>query len=104
MLTLPSLPFWNKKTVETKERVFHSGKHKIIYEVVGAGPPLLMIHGLSGSGKWWRNNLPAFSELYTCHVLELVGYGGNRALRPLRLTDAAEAIASFIATELPTGK
>ena len=85
-------------------RTFRSGKHKIAYETTGTGAPLLLVHGLSGSGRWWRNNLVALSEVYTCHVLELVGYGANRAFRPLRLPDAAEAIAAFIATELPEGR
>ncbi len=105
MLAIPSFPIWGHKTSDKPvERTFRTGKHKIIYETVGTGPPLLLVHGLSGSGRWWQKNLPALANAYTCHVLELVGYGANRAFRPLPLESASEAIAAFIAAELPTGK
>lgn len=90
-------------TLGKERHVFNTGRHKIIYETVGTGPTLLLVHGLSGSGRWWKHNLPALSAHFTCHIVELVGYGANRALRPLRLEAAAEAIALFIATETPTG-
>jgi pimeloyl-ACP methyl ester carboxylesterase len=105
MFASSSLPFWQQRgTQKPVEYTFRTGKHKIIYEKVGEGPSLLLVHGLSGSGRWWKNNLPVLSKSFTCHVLELVGYGANRAFRPLPLVGAAEALASFIATELPTGK
>lgn len=87
-----------------ERRVFRAGAHKITYETVGAGEPLCLIHGLSGSASWWRNNLPALSERYECHVLELVGYGSNFALRPLHLSGAADAIAEFIAARTAGGR
>jgi pimeloyl-ACP methyl ester carboxylesterase len=103
MIALPSLPGLGRKDKNT-ERVFRTGRHKIVYETVGSGPPLLLVHGLSGSGRWWKNNLAVLSQKYTCYVLELVGYGANRAFKPLRLHSAAEALAAFIAAELPTGR
>lgn len=43
------------------------------------GPPLVLIHGLSGSRFWWRKNLSALRKDYALYVLELPGYGsGNR--------------------------
>jgi len=105
MLSLPSFPTWGHKNTDLSEtRVFETGKHKIVYETTGTGPPLLLVHGLSGSGRWWKNNLPALAKEYTCHVLDLVGYGGNRAMLPVRLEGAAEAIATYIASELPEGR
>jgi len=84
-------------------RVFGEGRHKIVYETHGSGPPLLLVHGLSGSGRWWRHNVGPLSAQYTVHVIELVGYGGNRATRPMGIQDAAEALRDFIAL-LPEGK
>ena len=105
MLTIPSLSGWgNASSKKLPVKIFLNGKHKIVYETVGSGPPLLLVHGLSGSRQWWKNNLPVLSQSFTCHVLELVGYGANRAIRPLPLKSAAEAIAAFIASESPTGK
>ncbi|MBC8143511.1 MAG: alpha/beta hydrolase [Armatimonadetes bacterium] len=97
-------PEINTANAKPTEHIFRSGKHRIVYETTGTGDALLLIHGLSGSGKWWQKNLPTLSPFFTCHVLELVGYGANRAFRPMGLQDAAEAIAAFIASEIPTGK
>ena len=83
--------------------VFGSGRNKIIYSREGEGEPLLLVHGLSGSARWWRHNLPALSAEYACYTIELVGYGVNRALRPTRLDAAADALAQFIAM-LPDGR
>jgi Predicted hydrolases or acyltransferases (alpha/beta hydrolase superfamily) len=92
-----------RKTEQKEHAVFGSGRNKIVYTVEGEGEPLLLVHGLSGSGRWWRHNLPVLAQSYACHIIELVGYGVNRALRPTRLETAAEALAQFIST-LPTGR
>ncbi len=43
-----------------------------------AGPPLVLLHGLAGSHRWWRYVIPAFSRRYRVVVPELVGFGGSR--------------------------
>ncbi len=73
------------------------------YRTYGAGPPVLLVHGLSGSGLWWKHNVDAFAQHFTVYVVELKGYGTNRSWRPLRLQAAAECLASLIAT-LPHGR
>ncbi|MDX1934609.1 MAG: alpha/beta fold hydrolase [Capsulimonadales bacterium] len=89
---------------QPERHVFPSGRHKIVYETVGDGPALILIHGLSGSGRWWKHNLSTLSAHFTCYIIELVGYGSNRAFRPLPLRSAAEALALFIGTQTPTGR
>lgn len=73
------------------------------YHTYGSGTPLLLVHGLSGSGAWWRHNLPVLTQHFTVYVIELSGYGTNRAWRPLRLQDAAVCLASLIGS-LPQGR
>ncbi|MBC8104781.1 MAG: alpha/beta hydrolase [Cytophagales bacterium] len=87
----------------SEAKIFGEGQHKLIYQTQGSGPPLILVHGLSGSGKWWRYNLAALAEQYTCHVVELIGYGANRAFRPVTIATAAAALAEFIAL-LPEGR
>lgn len=43
--------------------------------VVGAGPPLLLVHGLMTTGYSWRYALPELAAHYTCYVPDLVGAG-----------------------------
>ena len=47
--------------------------------------------------------MPLFSDHYRVIVLELVGFGGNRAWRPGRILHTADRLADFIAT-LPEGR
>ena len=42
------------------------------------GPPLVLLHGLAGSHRWWRYVIPAFARHFEVVVPELVGFGGSR--------------------------
>lgn len=42
------------------------------------GPPLVLLHGLAGSHRWWRYVVPAFACDYRVMVPELIGFGGSR--------------------------
>lgn len=86
-----------------KPRVVYIDDCKLMYREIGSGPPLVLIHGLAGSGGWWRYNIQAFAEHFTVYVIDLVGYGGNRSWRPLRITKAASCLGQFIA-QLPGGR
>lgn len=44
----------------------------------GAGEPVLLLHGLSGSHRWWRYTIPALRTRRRVHVPEMVGFGGSR--------------------------
>jgi pimeloyl-ACP methyl ester carboxylesterase len=39
--------------------------------VSGSGPPLLLVHGLSGSWRWWSGVLDALAETREVHVLDV---------------------------------
>jgi pimeloyl-ACP methyl ester carboxylesterase len=64
------------------------GEFRIQSEHIGAGPPVVLLHGLSGSCRWWRFTTPALTRRYSVHVPELVGFGGSR--RPGRQPDVPE--------------
>lgn len=44
----------------------------------GAGPPVVLLHGLSGSRRWWRYTVPALEGRFRVHVPEMVGFGASR--------------------------
>ncbi len=79
-----------------------AGSFHWVYQKQGEGPPLLLVHGLSGSVEWWRQNIVALAQRYTVYAIELAGFAGNRSGRPLPLRDSAEGIAALMdVLELP---
>jgi len=44
----------------------------------GEGPPVVLVHGLAGSHRWWRSTLPALTPHFRVSVPELVGFGASR--------------------------
>jgi pimeloyl-ACP methyl ester carboxylesterase len=42
---------------------------------IGSGPPLVFVHGLSGSWQNWLCQLPAFAETHRCIAIDLPGFG-----------------------------
>lgn len=44
---------------------------------IGSGPPLVFVHGLSGSWRNWLCQLPAFAETHRCIAMDLPGFGDS---------------------------
>jgi len=70
----------------------------VCYLKAGAGPPLLLIHGLLGGAFCWRRNLPALAQRFTTWALDLPGCGesadpGNGACS---MTAHADYLSSFL--------
>lgn len=64
------------------------------YQVVGAGEPVILVHGLSGSTLWWRRNIGQLAERYQVYLVDLPGFG---AMRHLRARFAVAHAASWLA-------
>lgn len=69
---------------------------QIYHEEYGAGPPLLLIHGLGGSRRWWRKNIDAFAPHFTIYTVDLIGFGKSKGARRFVLTEAAAAIREWM--------
>lgn len=50
---------------------------RIAYEVHGAGEPLVLVHGWSGSRGVWKLQLPAFARRYRVIAVDLRGHGDS---------------------------
>ena len=61
------------------------------YQVVGPGEPVVLVHGLSGSSRWWRPNVPAPAARHRVYLVDLPGFGARRRQR--REFDIAAASA-----------
>ncbi len=64
----------------------------------GAGPPVVLLHGLAGSYRWWRYTLPALADRFSVHAPELIGFGSSRSFRtvPLPISRAAELLVGWM--------
>jgi pimeloyl-ACP methyl ester carboxylesterase len=71
------------------------GRSTIGYGVVGDGPPVVLVHGLSGSTRWWRRNVPALAAHFQVYVVDLAGFGESRG-SPFALAEAAELLAGWM--------
>lgn len=68
----------------------------IYYQVAGAGPPLILIHGLSGSSRWWRHNIMPLAHQFQVYTIDLIGFGRSRGRHPFVLTDAARYLTGWM--------
>lgn len=69
------------------------------YRVSGEGPPMVLVHGLSGSSRWWRRNLKALARRHRVYSLDLSGYGAARRQRALSVRDSAALIGDWLEAE-----
>lgn len=53
--------------------------HRIHAAEFGAdGEPLVLLHGLSGSSRWWRRNVPELARTSRVVVPDVIGFGRTR--------------------------
>jgi pimeloyl-ACP methyl ester carboxylesterase len=49
--------------------------HKIAFRAAGAGPVVLLVHGMAGSSATWKHVLPALAQRFTVIAPDLIGHG-----------------------------
>jgi len=47
----------------------------VAYEVMGDGPPLVLVHGFPGNSFSWRHVAPALAKKHRVHVYDMLGFG-----------------------------
>ncbi|HVS84993.1 MAG TPA: alpha/beta fold hydrolase [Gaiellaceae bacterium] len=83
---------------ETREREWRSTPLR--YAVSGAGPPLVLVHGLGGTIANWRLLAPALAESRRVIVPDLPGHGGSAPLPAATHVDAfADAVLAVLEAE-----
>ncbi|MGE0386196.1 MAG: alpha/beta fold hydrolase [Gammaproteobacteria bacterium] len=53
------------------------GEGSVVWRQWGSGPPLVLLHGGSGSWKHWIRNIPVFARRYTVWAPDLPGFGDS---------------------------
>ena len=57
------------------------GGRPVRYEAAGEGEPVVLVHGLSGSTRWWSRNVQAVAERHRIYLVDLPGFGIMHSLR-----------------------
>ena len=66
-------------------------------EVAGSGPPLVLLHGFSGSGGTWATLVDGWSAAYTTVAVDLAGHGRSDALAGGERYRMSRAVADLVA-------
>jgi pimeloyl-ACP methyl ester carboxylesterase len=56
-------------------RTYDSVGGTVAYEVLGDGPPVVLVHGTPSWSYLWRNVANELAERFTIYVCDLIGYG-----------------------------
>src|SRR5690242_20540263 len=69
--------------IKITRRTIQVGQQTIHYQVAGQedGEPVVLVHGLSASWRWWVRNISALAERYRVYLLDLPGFGSMRRFR-----------------------
>ncbi len=63
----------------TVRTIFHNLNSPQMYiRKVGSGQPMLLLHGLSGSHRYWQNFETKFSHQFEMTMPDLVGFGNSK--------------------------
>lgn len=70
--------------------------HVVRYEASGDGPPVVLVHGLGGSARWWRGTAASLARSHRVIVPELPGFGYGLGGRRFRLADAPVVLGGLL--------
>ena len=71
-------------------------------QVVGQGPPVILIPGLTCPGAVWAETVARYQGRYQCHVVSLAGFGGLAAQQPVPahlLQDARDQLLAYVKSQ-----
>lgn len=75
--------------MRVERRCVEVGNLPVHYQVAGAGKPVVLVHGLAGSARWWEHNVRPLAERFHVHVVDLIHFGAGHKRPPFALAEAA---------------
>lgn len=72
------------------------GEHTIHAAEGGSGPPLLLLHGLAGSCRWWGHNLDGLARHFRVYAPDMPGFGLSRSRQRFNLHAAADELVRWM--------
>ena len=76
-----------------------AGSHGLDHHRGGSGAPLVLIHGIGCSWRYWRAMLPQLEERFDVLAVDMPGFGHSDPLRP-GLDSTPEALADAVEDEM----
>ena len=81
-IPLPPRRWW--EALGLRPRADEAGGYRVHAVETGRGPEtVVLLHGLSGSSRWWQRNIPALADTRRVVVPDVIGFGRSRLSRPL---------------------
>jgi 2-succinyl-6-hydroxy-2,4-cyclohexadiene-1-carboxylate synthase len=65
-----------------EQRIVEANGLAYCIDICGSGPPLLLLHGFTGSRHNWRPHLPAFAPHFQVISIDLLGHGQTAVVSP----------------------
>jgi pimeloyl-ACP methyl ester carboxylesterase len=85
--------------VPVRERRISVNGQPVTYKVAGSGEPVVLVHGLAGSMRWWANTVPALAARYSVYLVDLPGFGSmSRFPGGFALKEAASWLQAWLQT------
>jgi pimeloyl-ACP methyl ester carboxylesterase len=87
-------PRWAAPTARRFEQNIMDAR--VSWVQVGSGPPLLLLHGYSGSARSWVRNITQLARTHTVYALDLPGFGASRMPGRYTLARAVDLLAAWM--------
>src|ERR671932_492735 len=68
------------------------------YDVIGGGPPVLLVHGWLSSSRIWEQLAPRLAQRFTVYTLDLSGFGeSDKPLSGYGVRNGSRVLYAFCA-------
>lgn len=81
--------------MQTQVRTALVAGRRCRWREAGSGSPLVLVHGLAGSWRWWRTVLPTLAAERSVQLVDLPGFGGLPGVRPFDSDAAVDWLARW---------
>jgi pimeloyl-ACP methyl ester carboxylesterase len=68
----------------------------VAYSVTGSGDPVVLIHGLAASGRYWKPSIEPLARRFRLYAVDVPGFGGSRLNQPFSIESATQRIGARI--------
>ena len=82
------------------EKSFTYQSSKIFYHTVGAGKPVVLIHGFAEDGDVWKNQIEFLKDHFYLIIPDLPGTGKSELINDMSIEGMAEVIKELLNIEL----
>ncbi len=83
--------------MELKTFIYQSSK--IFYRTVGAGKPVVLIHGFAEDGEVWKNQIEFLKDHFCLIIPDLPGTGKSEMINDMSIEGMAEVIKAILLNE-----